>query len=165
MGNLQTFLRYLFTGRSGRPSGGGAAQPQRPREMADYLRLLEEHPGTRITTVKLLGKNASKDNVLLIKEHVETEDRDGNARQIDVLNAPTCDFGHLLDQQVRPAAVCQICGRLMCSVENCTGWCAVCGKACCATHRSTYEREDERAITFCLRHRWRRFVAWFWSYS
>ena len=132
--------------------------------MGDYLSLLEKHPGTRITTVRLLGKKTSEDNVLLVKEHIETEDEQGNARQVEVLDARTCDFGHLFDQQTHAAGICQICNRLGCSQEDCMRTCSICGDAACKQDRTDHNSDHGQIVTICIRHKWRRFSCWLESF-
>lgn len=143
----------------GRGSGGPAAAPP-----DDYLDLLKKHPGTRVTTVKLLDPVSAGKGVLSRHEHVETEDDDGNLRQIDAYHATLCNFGHLLSREVQPKGICRICGRLMCSLEGCEGRCSACGVACCANHRVTH-KVHETEVTYCVRCRWRHWIKlWFGCY-
>ena len=105
------------------------------QSLDDYLNMLDDHPGTRVSTTRLAGRRATTDNVLFTREHIETEDDGGGLRQIDVFDTRTCSFGHFLDQNVRATAICGFCHELMCSIDGCAGSCSECGMACCARHR------------------------------
>lgn len=164
------WLRRLWRWLQGRPAdqpGAPAAShaPGRPgrRRVEDYTNLLEGHPGARVTTVRVLGGRATDDGVLFEREHLETEDDQGNARQVDVFGARLCHAGHLLDQTVRATAVCALCGDLMCSTEGCTGWCAFCGAACCAKDRVSYTLHNGNTITYCSQCRWRHWWRLWWG--
>jgi len=152
MSKMWDFLLGFFSRRQEEPSCASRHRSVRPQKVTDYLELLHEHPGTRVTTVRLLGRRTADDNVLFAREHLETEDDEGNAREIDVYDARTCSFGHLLDQDVRATALCQTCGEVMCSTEDCTGWCCVCGSACCANHRIRCVVGGQK-LTYCNRCR------------
>lgn len=158
---LRRFLRWLSNGSSGAP-----AQPNTPgrrgRQVQDYLDLLDQHPGLRNTTVRLLGGKAMDDNVIFTREHVETTDDAGNALQVEVFDARTCGFGHVLHEQCHAAGVCGVCGELLCSTERptpCASVCQSCGTVCCARHRNTYNLGDDKVVTYCSRCSWR---FWFW---
>lgn len=148
--------------------GGAATPPRRERPSAlrrpeDYIDLLRGHPGVRVTTVRLLTGAASRDGLAFRREHIETEDDEGNVRQVDLVDSRTCDFGHWLDRDVRLTAVCGVCGALLCSSEGCTGRCCVCGIACCQRDRVTYELGDGKTVTYCARCRWRHWWRLWWG--
>ncbi len=159
---LWLLLRRLFAAPRRRPPDGRPAAPPRPQRIEDHVALLRGHAGARSTALRILDGPAVADNVLFQRERIETEDDEGNARQVDIYRAPTDSFGHLLDQNVRPTSLC-FGGELMCSTEGCQGWCGVCGAWCCARHRWTYRLRDGTSITYCLRHRWPHFWRRFWG--
>lgn len=162
-----TFLRPWL--RRADPSDGSANQ----RHVQNYLDLLDGHPGLRTTNVRVLGDTVTQDNLLFEHEHIETEDDSGNARQVDVYGTRVCSFGHLLDQQTRPMARCQYCGRLTCSAgsgnsdpsgQRCSHNCTACGAACCSLHCTTYVVQD-KDVCYCHRCQWRYWWHRFWSLS
>jgi len=164
MGILRRLWQALGTLFAGRHRGAPAAsEPPERQTVADYARLLERHGGTRVTTIRFLGRQATEDDVLFTRDHFETEDDLGNAIQVDAFTAPLCSFGHVLDQQVRPTARCELGGELMCSTEGCAAWCCVCGAACCAQHRSSYQLEGDRTVTYCSRCGWRHWWRRWWG--
>jgi len=154
---LRCLVRLLGAG-SGRPSTPPTVPPP-----DDYLDLLKKHPGTRVTTVTLLDPISAGKGTLSRHEHIETEDDDGNLRQIDAYHAPLCSSNHVFSREVQPKGVCWICGRLMCSSEGCAGACASCGAACCADHRRTYQLDEERQVIYCSRCRWRHWWKLWWG--
>jgi len=155
------FVR-LLAGDDRHPPDGPEPADGEPEGMDGYLDLLHRHPGTRTTTVRLLGGRATEDDTLFLHEHIETEDDEGNLRLVDAYDTRLCGFNHLLDQQVRPTARCHICDTLMCSMEGCTGWCSVCGSACCARHRITHTLRDGTDITYCSRCHWIHWWRLWW---
>jgi len=155
-------IRRLFAGRRNRPPLPG--RRGLPRRAEDYLRLLDGHPGARITTVRLVGTRADADGRVFEHEHIETEDDDGNARQVDVYVGQMCSCGRVFDQDVRPAGVCHISGDLLCSpgpTGGCAAHCSICGRLCGPRHRTERVFEDGRTVVCCGRclgtYLWRRF--------
>jgi len=59
------FFRNLFTGQGNKTSNPKSGTPPKPQKVDDYVNLLTQHPGTRVTTVRLLGRRATEDNLLL----------------------------------------------------------------------------------------------------
>jgi len=168
---LIRFIRFLIRFLTRRP-GTAQSRAYRPPRVApdDYLSILRQHPGTRVTTLRLLDANSLNEGVLSRHEHLETQDADGNLRQIDAYHAPMCSFNHLLDQDNHPTSVCRMCGRVMCShVDDngggrCAGQCKTCGESCCTLHRVTRETGGRQAETYCTRHSWRYWWRLWWGY-
>ncbi len=159
-------LRRIFATLRTQGARQAGATPLRKRTVQDYVALLDRHPGTRVTTVRLLGGRSINDNVLFAKEVVQTVDDHGNAIQAEVFDARLCSSGHVLDQNVRATGLCAVCGALTCSAEGCSGQCSGpggCGKTCCAKHRYTYEIADGKSVTYCSRCRWQYFMRSFWG--
>ena len=144
-------------------AGASSPTPPPPRVTTnDYLDLLRQNPGTRITTVRLLEGSAAQDGILSVREHIETEDVDGNLRRVDVYGARTCTFNHLLDQTTKAVSTCR-CGALMCSAEGCSATCVICGQARCPRCRVTHRLAEGRTVTYCDDHAWRYWWSRWWG--
>ena len=167
MGFLR-WLRQMLSGRFAGPRTGAPSQVDRAgrhvQRVDDYLELLEDHPGSRTTQIRILGSQASEDRVGFRHERIETEDDRGNARQVDVYEAKTCSFGHMLDQEVRVMSVCQIqgCGAVLCSAPGCSATCE-CGASCCPTHRKSWQVGPGRTVTYCSICKWRHYWKLWWG--
>ena len=165
MAFLAVFLKWLVGHVHAQAPGdsGTAGTPGHPaRRIEDFVGLLDRHPGMRSTTLRILGGRATDDGTLFVREHIETTDDAGNARQVEVFAARTCGFGHVLDEHCHAAGICGVCGELLCSTEHptpCTSVCQSCGTACCARDRNTYNLGDGKIVTYCSRCSWR---FWFW---
>lgn len=162
MRSLWRYLRRIF-GILGSSRDGIHDNLQQRRRVEDYTGILNEHPGTRLTTIRLVGRAATDDNVMFLHECIETEDAQGNARRIDVYDSRVCGFNHLLDQSVRATALCRYCGRLLCSTEGCAGRCLACGISCCSRHRRTFNIGNGDNVTYCLRCSWLHYWKKFWG--
>ena len=163
MWRLWQILRRILAGRgTGAPASPGAPV-RRGRQMDDYLGLLNGHPGTRLTTTRLLGGRATDDGVIFTRERIQTEDDAGNAREVEVFDARMCGFGHIIDQDVRASGVCQICGELLCTTPGCASRCYLCGAACCAQHRVSPDLGNGATVTYCSRCRGRHWWRIFWG--
>lgn len=142
----------------------GPPPPPGPPEQdpGEYLDLLRRHPGARMTTMRILDERSVEQGVLTRHEHVETEDDEGNLRQIDAYHAGVCSTcGGLLDKEVQPKGICRTCGRVMCS--QCHARCCVCGQSCCPQHRSQFEVDGGETKTYCSRHAWLHWWRVWWG--
>ena len=76
---------------------------------------------------------------------------------MDIVQTGTCSFGHVVDDKVRVAGICEIGHEVLCSSEGCALQCVHCGAVVCCRHSRTY---DER--TYCRRCKWRHYWRVFW---
>ena len=162
---LWSFLVQVFT----HPQPPAPANHNTPEHgVEDYLELLNQRPGTRVTTVRTLGHRASDDGIAFVHEHSETADEQGTARQIDIYAGRMCTAGHVLDQQVRVTGLCAVCSAVLCSSEAggptaCSKSCCVCNSPVCSAHRSTFDMGKDRSVTYCSRCRWRHYWRLWWG--
>jgi len=156
---LRRLLRWINGLMGAPPAPSSMGRPS--RQFDEFLAPSQHQPGLRSTTARILGGKASDDNVLFRRQRLETTDVDGNALQLDVFDARTCDFGHILSEQCTPVARCR-CGKLLCSTQGptpCCGVCSSCGSACCVLHRSTRTLEPGRQVVYCQKCAWH---FWLW---
>jgi hypothetical protein len=131
------------------------ARRQRLDDMLEEFR--RKDGGLRRTVQRVLGDKLGAGGSAFLKEHFEFNDDDEGPRAVDVVETPTCTFGHTIDDKVRVAGICEIGGEILCSVEGCLLQCAHCGAVVCRTHSSTYGDK-----TYCLNHRWVHYWRVFW---
>jgi hypothetical protein len=151
-------LRRLVAGPPGPTLASGSPKPQQPEQLRDCLDMLDAHPGLRTTTIRLLGPHAADEGTSFLHEHVETEDKKGNARQTDLYITYRCSNNHWLDQNVRILGTC-FCGAILCSTPGCFAVCNACSACCCSLHRKSYI-EDGHVVVCCSRCFWKKY--WFW---
>jgi len=154
------FLRRLL--RLLRSASGSPSTPPTVPPPDDYLDLLKKHPGTRVTTVTLLDPIIAGKGTLSRHEHIETEDDDGNLRQIDAYHAATCpSCGRILGKETQPAGVCKLCDTVLCA--SCHERCSACQLSACPRHRKTFVRPGGENVTYCLNCAWRHYWRLWWG--
>ena len=128
-------------------------------DLEQLLRELRQNGGgTRHTILRVLGGPLRRDGALFHKETLQFEDEHDGLRQVDVVETPTCSFGHTLDDKVRLAGVCEIGGETLCDTPGCMHACVCCGATVCRRHSRTYGE-----LTYCTRCRWRHYWRIFWG--
>jgi hypothetical protein len=130
-----------------------AKQSLARRLLAEFRR---KGGGSRQSTLRVLGSKLERNGAPFSKERLEFEDADG-PRTVDVVETGTCSFGHVVDDKVRVAGICELGGEVLCSTEGCMLRCDHCGAAVCHQHGQT---RGER--TYCSRHRWIHLWRLFW---
>lgn len=161
MRRLWLLFRRILRAVIGREPSSTSDSTSRGRQVDDYVQLLDRSGGTRITTVRLLGGRATDDNVISLREHIETEDQNGILRQVDVYVGQRCSCGRVIDQETHLAGSCRICGAILCS--GCLDCCCICGAACCPIHLKTYDLGNGKTTTFCIRCSWRHWWRKWWG--
>jgi hypothetical protein len=134
-------------------------------EPPDLDAILREHRarggGSRQTTRRILAGRLTPGGDAYRREHLASDDPLDGPHVTDVVLTNTCSFGHVLDDKVRPAGVCEIGGEIVCSADAggqvCMQICACCGAVCCRRHSRTYGSR-----TYCLRCRWVGLWRTFW---
>lgn len=113
--------------------------------------------GARQTVLRVLSGKLPRDGAAFHKERLEFEDDQEGPRTVDIVETGTCSFGHVIDDKVRVAGICEIGGEVLCSTEGCMRRCVQCGAVACSRHSSIYGEQ-----TYCQRHRWIHYWRLFW---
>jgi len=157
---MQVLLRVLLGGHGRRPP---PSDQDAPSSSDSYLHILDSHPGTRMTTVRILDPASADRGILSRHEKIESEDEvTGSLIQIDAYHAalcPTC--GRLLDKETPPVAVCRLCQKVICA--GCHNRCCVCQCAVCPQHSRTYQTTADKAHVYCSRCAWRHYWRLWWG--
>jgi len=113
--------------------------------------------GSRHSILRVLGGKLDPRGAPFHKEHVQFEDEREGPRTVDVVETGTCSFGHVVDDKVLVAGICELGGEVVCSTAGCTFVCVHCGAVVCRRHARTYGE-----TTYCNRHRWVHYWRAFW---
>ena len=131
---------------------------RRPFNINRVLReLRRKGGGSRHSTLRVLGGKLDGSGAPFHKEHVQFEDEREGPRTVDIVQTSTCAFGHVVDDKVRAAGICEIGGEVLCSTEGCLLHCVHCGAVICRVHSKTFGEK-----TYCRRCLWIRYWRAFW---
>ena len=163
MNKLCAFLRVLFRPFVSRVLTPTEDAATRPRHIDDYIRLIDDHQGARLSTIRLVGDQVSDTNVTFQRERIQTEDDQGNALEVDVYVSQTCSCLRIIDKETQLTGTCQICGNHVCA--KCIETCSVsgCHAIYCPQHRRTYQLNGDKTVTYCSRCSWRHWWRRWWG--
>jgi len=115
--------------------------------------------GSRHSTLRVVGDKLDVTGAPFHKEkeHVQFEDEKEGPRVVEIVESGRCSFGHIIDDKVRVAGVCEIGGEILCAMPGCLLQCCYCGAVVCRRHARTAGEK-----TYCTRCRWRHLWRWFW---
>lgn len=110
--------------------------------------------GSRHSILRVLGDKLDRYGAAFHKERLQFEDEKEGPRVVDIVQTGTCSFGHVIDDKVHSAGVCEIGGEVLCTSEGCMRSCVHCGRAVCRAHSRTYD--DGTYCCHCIWvHYWR----------